>query len=316
MKAREIRENRDLPVTAGESASHAPTAVLDAAYLEPKSPATCNCAKSCCGSMRNSSPRSLRRSAGPAGRARREAAHSCKGASFAIGAFAPGAALRRHRERHRSRGRATGRGRKAPPAEQPAPESRAHDRGHAALRDGPPGAPGRVGLATSLRLRCSYANPARAFRCFARMPPRERFCVDPREPFDAEDHLCGSRRDAARRGGQGRRDRDGDRDRARRAGHRGGMRRRLRLRDLPRACRSRMAGGGRGSRRRWKRTCSTSPSTFARPRASPARFGSPKRSTVSSCTRPSGRADASRAAEAPFSPAFCRDPSASCLAST
>ena len=49
----------------------------------------------------------------------------------------------------------------------------------------------------------------------------------------------------------------------RNSGDRSRMRRRLRLRDLPRLCRRGLAGRGRRPRR-WKRTCSTSPTTCGR----------------------------------------------------
>ena len=53
--------------------------------------------------------------------------------------------------------------------------------------------------------------------------------------------------------------------------HRGRVRRRLLVRHLPRLCRRGLAREGRRRPRRWRRTCSTSPSTCAPRAASPAR---------------------------------------------
>ena len=54
-------------------------------------------------------------------------------------------------------------------------------------------------------------------------------------------------------------------------GHRGRMRRRLRLRDLPRLCRAGMDARSSANPRRWRRTCSISPSRCGRTRGCPAR---------------------------------------------
>ena len=71
--------------------------------------------------------------------------------------------------------------------------------------------------------------------------------------------------------GAGRLDGDGDGAAQLRSRHRGRMRRRLRLRDLPRLCRDGMDARSSASPRRWRRTCSISPSRCGRPRACPAR---------------------------------------------
>jgi HPt (histidine-containing phosphotransfer) domain-containing protein len=88
MKVREIRRNRDLPVTAGESAPHAPIAVLDAAYLDAQIAGDLQLREELLRLYAEQLAALAPAVCGSAGRARREAAHKLKGASFAIGAFA------------------------------------------------------------------------------------------------------------------------------------------------------------------------------------------------------------------------------------
>ena len=69
------------------------------------------------------------------------------------------------------------------------------------------------------------------------------------------------------------------------------MRRRLRVRHVSRLRCGRMAGARRASRSRWKRTCSISPSTYARIRACRARSGSSRNWTDWWCTRRPDKAE-------------------------
>ena len=107
-----------------------------------------------------------------------------------------------------------------------------------------------------------------------------------RGPADDQDFLHSVRRNAFRRRCRKRLDGHGERHPQRRAGHRGRMRRRLRLRDLPCLCRRSLDRRRSASRRRWKRTCSTSPMTCGPTRGCPARSRCATSSTGWSCSVP------------------------------